>query len=154
MISSNSFSYHKMLLKHLQNLPKTMVSAVHKYSANEALATLILASDSEINDSLVWWWIKLRIFRQVWFRRTAVISWHRRWWNTRKWLAWLFTEIFAILKIGIPIIRSLWNRATCYQLFHSYLTWFVIFYAVIFYRKWFLMPQTSFLIFLEKNRCQ
>ena len=40
-----------MLLKHLQNLPKTMVSAVHKYSANEALATLILASDSEINDS-------------------------------------------------------------------------------------------------------
>ena len=28
-----------------------MVSAVHKYSANEALATLILASDSEINDS-------------------------------------------------------------------------------------------------------
>ena len=42
-----------MLLKHLQNLPKTMVSAVHKYSANEALATLILASDREINDSLI-----------------------------------------------------------------------------------------------------
>ena len=30
-----------------------MVSAAHKYSANEALATFILASDSEINDSLI-----------------------------------------------------------------------------------------------------
>ena len=28
-----------------------MVSVAHKYSANEALATFILASDSESNDS-------------------------------------------------------------------------------------------------------
>ena len=47
----DSFSYHKMLLKHLQNLLKTMVSVAHKYSANEALATFILATDSESNDS-------------------------------------------------------------------------------------------------------
>ena len=47
----DSFSYHKMLLKHLQNLLKTMVSVAHKYSANEALATFVLATDSESNDS-------------------------------------------------------------------------------------------------------
>ena len=40
-----------MLLKHLQNFLKTMVPVAHKYSANEALATFILASDSESNDS-------------------------------------------------------------------------------------------------------
>ena len=40
-----------MLLKHLQNLLKTMVSVAHKYSANEVLATFILASDSESKDS-------------------------------------------------------------------------------------------------------
>ena len=34
-----------MVLKHLQNLLKTMVSVVHKYSANKALAIFILASD-------------------------------------------------------------------------------------------------------------
>ena len=33
-----------------QNLLKTMVLVAHKYSANEALATLILASGSESND--------------------------------------------------------------------------------------------------------
>ena len=42
-----------MFLKHLQNLLKAIVSAAHTYSANEALATFILASDSEINDSLI-----------------------------------------------------------------------------------------------------
>ena len=42
-----------MLLRHLQNLLKTMASVAHKYSANEALATFILASDSESNDSLI-----------------------------------------------------------------------------------------------------
>ena len=31
-------------------------------------------------------------------------------------------HFFATLKIRIPIIRSLWNRATCYQLFNSYFT--------------------------------
>ena len=51
LISSDNFPYHKMLLKHLQNLLKTMVSVALKYSANEALATFILASDSESNDS-------------------------------------------------------------------------------------------------------
>ena len=40
-----------MLLKDLQNLLKIMVSAAHKYSANEALAIFALASDSESNDS-------------------------------------------------------------------------------------------------------
>ena len=40
-----------MPLKHLKNLLKAMVSVAHKYSANEALATFILASDSESNDS-------------------------------------------------------------------------------------------------------
>ena len=35
----DSSSYHKMFLKYLQNLLKTMVSVAHKYSANEALAT-------------------------------------------------------------------------------------------------------------------
>ena len=40
-----------MLLKHLQNLLKTMASVAHKYSANEALATFILVSDNESNDS-------------------------------------------------------------------------------------------------------
>ena len=40
-----------MLLKHLQDLLKTIVSVAHKYSANEALATFILASNSESNDS-------------------------------------------------------------------------------------------------------
>ena len=40
-----------MFLKHLQNLLKGIVSAAHTYSANEALATFILASDSESNDS-------------------------------------------------------------------------------------------------------
>ena len=47
----DSFPYQKTLLGHLQNLLKTMVSVAHKYSANEALATFILASDSESNDS-------------------------------------------------------------------------------------------------------
>ena len=51
MISSDSFPYHKALLRHLQNLLKTMVSVAHKYSANESLATFILASDSDSNDS-------------------------------------------------------------------------------------------------------
>ena len=41
-----------MLLKHLQNLLKTMVSAAHKYSANEDLATFILASDRGDESSL------------------------------------------------------------------------------------------------------
>ena len=41
-----------MLLKHLQNLLKTMVSEAHKYLANEALATFISASDNESNDLL------------------------------------------------------------------------------------------------------
>ena len=45
------FLYHKMLLKYLQNLLKTIVSVAHKYSAHEVLATFILASDSESNDS-------------------------------------------------------------------------------------------------------
>ena len=51
MINSDSFPYHKTLLKHLQNLLKTIVSVAHKYSANETLATFILASDNESNDS-------------------------------------------------------------------------------------------------------
>ena len=46
----DSFPYHEMPLKHLQNLLKTMVLVAHKYSANEALATLFLASGSESND--------------------------------------------------------------------------------------------------------
>ena len=46
----DSFPYYEMPLKHLQNLLKTMALVAHKYSANEALATLILASDSESND--------------------------------------------------------------------------------------------------------
>ena len=50
MISLDSFPYHEMPLKHLQNLLKTMVLVAHKYSANEALATLFLASGSESND--------------------------------------------------------------------------------------------------------
>ena len=37
-----------MLLRHLQNLLKTVA---HKYSASEALATFILASDSESSNS-------------------------------------------------------------------------------------------------------
>ena len=41
-----------MLLKHLQNLLKTMVSVAHKYSANEDLATFILASDRVDESSL------------------------------------------------------------------------------------------------------
>ena len=41
--SSHSFPYHKMLLKHLQNLLKTMVSD---------LATFILASDRGDESSL------------------------------------------------------------------------------------------------------
>ena len=40
-----------MLLKHLRDLLKTMVSVAHKYSANEAIGTFILASDSKSNDS-------------------------------------------------------------------------------------------------------
>ena len=40
-----------MLLKHLQNLLKIMVSVTFKYSANEALATFVLASYIESNDS-------------------------------------------------------------------------------------------------------
>ena len=40
-----------MLLKHLQNVLKTVLSVGHKYSANDALVTFILASDSESNDS-------------------------------------------------------------------------------------------------------
>ena len=51
MISSGGFHYHKMLLKHLPNLLKTMVSVAHKYSATEVLATFILVSDGEGNDS-------------------------------------------------------------------------------------------------------
>ena len=51
MISSKSFPYHKTLFRHLQNLLKAMVSVAHKYSANEGLATFILASDSESKDS-------------------------------------------------------------------------------------------------------
>ena len=40
-----------MLLRHLQNLLKTMASVAHKYSASEALATFILVSDSESSNS-------------------------------------------------------------------------------------------------------
>ena len=40
-----------MLLKHLQNLLKAVVSVAPKYSANEVLAIFVLASDSESNDS-------------------------------------------------------------------------------------------------------
>ena len=51
LIYSESFSYHKIFLKHLKNLLKNkMASGVHKYSAYEA-AAFILASDSESNDA-------------------------------------------------------------------------------------------------------
>ena len=47
-----------------------MVLGALKCSANEALA-FILASDGERNDS---WWNKPKIFKQLWFRRTAMFS--------------------------------------------------------------------------------
>ena len=50
---SRSRNTSQKLLKkaYFQNLLKTMVAVAHKYSANEALTTFILASDSESNDS-------------------------------------------------------------------------------------------------------
>ena len=60
-----------------------MESATHKYSNNKAQA--ILASDSESND----------LFGDEsslessdrYDSEGAMISWHRSWWNERKWLA-------------------------------------------------------------------
>ena len=57
-------------------------------------------------------------------------------------------EFFVASKIRIPVIRSLWNGATYYQLFHSYFTCslHICGYVVICCWKRFLIPQTGFLI--------
>ena len=70
-------------------------------------------------------------------------------------------DFFAILKIRIPIIRSLGSRATYYQLFHSYITWSLhINKDLQLFMQWyvaerdFLCRKTNFLIFSKKKRCQ
>ena len=62
-----------------------MESAKHKYSNNKAQAIFILASDSESNDLFgdeSSWEPSDRYDSEG-----AMISWHRSWWNTRKWQA-------------------------------------------------------------------
>ena len=62
-----------------------MESAVNKYLANEVQAIFILASDSESNDSFG---DESSLESSDRYDSQGVmISWHRSWWNTRKWLA-------------------------------------------------------------------